>query len=173
MVGVALARRGRLLDPLIHRGLRVGRLVAFVVTPAPVAYDIDHHVAVELVAIQHREPRRGEARLHVVRIDVDDRRIEAFGEVARVVGGASFLRIGGEAELVVADQVDRATRRVAFEPGEVERLRHDALRGERRDRKSTRLNSSHGYISYAVFCLKKKKKKINTKNRELYITNHT
>src|SRR2546429_5220358 len=26
----------------------------------------------------------------------------------------------------------------------------------RRDRKSTRLNSSHGYISYAVFCLKKK-----------------
>src|SRR2546422_6787646 len=29
---------------------------------------------------------------------------------------------------------------------------------EMRDRKSTRLNSSHGYISYAVFCLKKKKK---------------
>src|SRR2546422_7097704 len=27
----------------------------------------------------------------------------------------------------------------------------------RRDRKSTRLNSSHGYISYAVFCLKKKR----------------
>src|SRR2546422_3312026 len=31
--------------------------------------------------------------------------------------------------------------------------------GHQRDRKSTRLNSSHGYISYAVFCLKKKKKK--------------
>src|SRR5438876_7779993 len=30
------------------------------------------------------------------------------------------------------------------------------------DRKSTRLNSSHPSISYAVFCLKKKKKKINT-----------
>src|SRR2546422_2622770 len=30
--------------------------------------------------------------------------------------------------------------------------------GGPRDRKSTRLNSSHGYISYAVFCLKKKKK---------------
>src|SRR2546429_4346743 len=29
-------------------------------------------------------------------------------------------------------------------------------RGWRSDRKSTRLNSSHGYISYAVFCLKKK-----------------
>src|SRR5688572_32302099 len=30
--------------------------------------------------------------------------------------------------------------------------------GSRRDRKSTRLNSSHSQISYAVFCLKKKKK---------------
>src|SRR2546422_3379432 len=30
--------------------------------------------------------------------------------------------------------------------------------GDSGDRKSTRLNSSHGYISYAVFCLKKKKK---------------
>src|SRR2546429_5797151 len=31
-------------------------------------------------------------------------------------------------------------------------------RSRRGDRKSTRLNSSHGYISYAVFCLKKKNK---------------
>src|SRR2546422_2717268 len=36
----------------------------------------------------------------------------------------------------------------------------------RRDRKSTRLNSSHGYISYAVFCLKKKKNKIVRKQSE-------
>src|SRR2546422_5387830 len=34
----------------------------------------------------------------------------------------------------------------------------DAPAAQKRDRKSTRLNSSHGYISYAVFCLKKKKK---------------
>src|SRR3989449_10726601 len=33
-----------------------------------------------------------------------------------------------------------------------------SARSSARDRKSTRLNSSHGYISYAVFCLKKKKK---------------
>src|SRR2546422_10726542 len=32
------------------------------------------------------------------------------------------------------------------------------------DRKSTRLNSSHGYISYAVFCLKKKKRKVQASN---------
>src|SRR5687768_17995685 len=33
------------------------------------------------------------------------------------------------------------------------------------DRKSTRLNSSHGYISYAVFCLKKKNKKFASHSR--------
>src|SRR2546422_283006 len=33
-----------------------------------------------------------------------------------------------------------------------------------RDRKSTRLNSSHGYISYAVFCFKKKKRKKRSKH---------
>src|SRR2546422_4969064 len=32
------------------------------------------------------------------------------------------------------------------------------------DRKSTRLNSSHGYISYAVFCLKKKNNKLKGEN---------
>src|SRR5437899_4773908 len=36
-----------------------------------------------------------------------------------------------------------------------------------RDRKSTRLNSSHLGISYAVFCLKKKKKKINHKTHKM------
>src|SRR5438105_10362282 len=39
------------------------------------------------------------------------------------------------------------------------------------DRKSTRLNSSHEWISYAVFCLKKKKKKKNT--REILISKQT
>src|SRR2546422_4236252 len=41
----------------------------------------------------------------------------------------------------------------------------------RRDRKSTRLNSSHGYISYAVFCLKKKKTK-NTPTTQNSRTSH-
>src|SRR5436305_11101389 len=38
------------------------------------------------------------------------------------------------------------------------RMRRGGLQRARRDRKSTRLNSSHVRISYAVFCLKKKKK---------------
>src|SRR3989449_8408062 len=51
-----------------------------------------------------------------------------------------------------------------------------ARRGEI-DRKSTRLNSSHGYISYAVFCLKKKKKRTekspkSTHRRSVRLTTH-
>src|SRR2546427_9189332 len=40
-----------------------------------------------------------------------------------------------------------------------------SARSSQADRKSTRLNSSHSQISYAVFCLKKKKNK-NYKNKE-------
>src|SRR2546422_3349691 len=42
------------------------------------------------------------------------------------------------------------------------------------DRKSTRLNSSHGYISYAVFCLKKKKNiKLSLVTHRITQTQHT
>src|SRR2546429_1247984 len=40
------------------------------------------------------------------------------------------------------------------------------------DRKSTRLNSSHGYISYAVFCLKKKKKTYDTHESRSEVDRH-
>src|SRR5438445_7269341 len=56
-----------------------------------------------------------------------------------------------------------------FEPGltDIEGFSHLIVLWEfDRDRKSTRLNSSHANISYAVFCLKKKKKKKH--NRILY-----
>src|SRR2546422_6058324 len=42
-----------------------------------------------------------------------------------------------------------------------------------RDRKSTRLNSSHGYISYAVFCLKKKKKHRGSRCRKVRMRSST
>src|SRR5687768_18283539 len=51
---------------------------------------------------------------------------------------------------------ETSRRMVVLEEAEREAME---LRGElagAQDRKSTRLNSSHGYISYAVFCLKKK-----------------
>src|SRR3712207_7629167 len=62
---------------------------------------------------------------------------------------------------------ERLVRRwagIAF-PERFERL---MVRGVRPDRKSTRLNSSHANISYAVFCLKKKKNALATHNN-LYV----
>src|SRR2546429_4533725 len=48
----------------------------------------------------------------------------------------------------------------------------DVARGGGADRKSTRLNSSHGYISYAVFCLKKKKNLRSIKRRRRMSRTH-
>src|SRR5690349_23813500 len=61
---------------------------------------------------------------------------------------------------------ERARNRPPLDPESEPRCRRNRLAvrrqdcgGRNRDRKSTRLNSSHVEISYAVFCLKKKKKK--------------
>src|SRR2546427_3624100 len=66
----------------------------------------------------------------------------------------------------------RRERRAAASDGDRPRAEHpDGARARRpgagrEDRKSTRLNSSHSQISYAVFCLKKKKKKDSGRNKE-------
>src|SRR3712207_8111142 len=56
-------------------------------------------------------------------------------------------------------------RRSPHARGDALLLLTDRVRVDRRDRKSTRLNSSHANISYAVFCLKKKIEILNEHNR--------
>src|SRR3712207_9480164 len=71
------------------------------------------------------------------------------------------LPISGEGELPAPHRSARCPphrRRVVARRGLLPGLHPQLRRRERRrDRKSTRLNSSHANISYAVFCLKKKK----------------
>src|SRR5690606_42083945 len=75
--------------------------------------------------------------------------------------GAADLIAGGRLQLGISrgspEQVVDGWRHFGFEPLEGE---GDGIMARRHaiDRKSTRLNSSHVKISYAVFCLKKKKK---------------
>src|SRR2546422_8170328 len=60
-----------------------------------------------------------------------------------------------------AEREEERRRRDAYQHGQEEVPPEIVERGPPpgdEDRKSTRLNSSHGYISYAVFCLKKKEK---------------
>src|SRR2546422_4176722 len=71
---------------------------------------------------------------------------------------------------VIADGLVKASKAVSLKVPLVVRLEGNRVEEGKKiladsglpiisaDRKSTRLNSSHGYISYAVFCLKKKKK---------------
>src|SRR5206468_10051345 len=80
----------------------------------------------------HGLPRRRPARAAVHRRDRDDLRTDRQGQVAAAPEDAVRGRGAGQDH-------QRPVREL--------------------DRKSTRLNSSHDQISYAVFCLKKKKKK--------------
>src|SRR5690606_41267138 len=72
--------------------------------------------------------------------------------VAAVGGGQPTVVGGGEAHL--DRELDPPPALLDERPQGTER--RDDVRGGQRDRKSTRLNSSHVKISYAVFCLKKK-----------------
>src|SRR3712207_7646424 len=68
--------------------------------------------------------------------------------------------VRGRQELVgvqVLEAVGRGDQAAAVRAEELVRRADEEVGAERGDRKSTRLNSSHANISYAVFCLKKKK----------------
>src|SRR3712207_8231569 len=77
--------------------------------------------------------------------------VERVVEVHRL---AALPAAADDAHVVDAAHADRDREQVGALEREVRRV----IRAERRagDRKSTRLNSSHANISYAVFCLKKK-----------------
>src|SRR5687768_4269482 len=106
---------------------------------------------------------------HPPYLTVRDLQTHFFGDegVTRAVDGATFdvhpgktLGIVGESgcgKSVTARSILRIVERPGRIVGGQVLLRNDPDHPDE-DRKSTRLNSSHGYISYAVFCLKKKKK---------------
>src|SRR3712207_5506815 len=85
--------------------------------------------------------------LAVRSLDLDRLHLVGALSVASLVGDATKTAIWTEAALIPANAYFMALAAVP--------LMFAATLGGRRDRKSTRLNSSHANISYAVFCLKK------------------
>ena len=132
LLRVLLAHARLALDQRGHQRLRVRSLVLLVVAVPAVADEVDDDVGAEAAPEGEGEADRGQRGLGIVGVDVDDRKIEALGEVARVARRAPVGRIGREADLVVRDQVQRAAGRVASQVGEVQRLRDHALRREGR-----------------------------------------
>src|SRR6185312_12193758 len=68
----------------------------------------------------------------IVAIDMEDRRLNLLRNLGAIGTAARIGRAGGEADLVVDDEMDRAAGAIAFELGEIERFGHEALTGERR-----------------------------------------
>src|SRR3712207_7798836 len=73
-----------------------------------------------------------------------------------------MMDMAGRELTVMGARVERVPGRMGFADCILASFPHP----RRRDRKSTRLNSSHANISYAVFCLKKKKKAKRSRGRE-------
>src|SRR2546422_6195873 len=125
-------------------------------------------VGVEVDALQHvlgarlhiarrdagLEPRPApDHRLHAVRADHDPRTEHLLPARVSYPHVPCSVRPAAHPRRFGFDQHGRA--------GAAGLVREERVEPRAVDRKSTRLNSSHGYISYAVFCLKKKKKKKN------------
>src|SRR2546429_8772631 len=108
----------------------------------------------------HLNPLLGEARvvdISNIKMDADERTIHLIEECPEFPGRQqeALFRIA-----VLATDFDSrlGCNRSKLLHGVETALVHLVVRNLLgQDRKSTRLNSSHGYISYAVFCLKKKK----------------
>ena len=111
-----LTADGRMFRDLrCHQRLRVGGLVLLVVPVSAVAHEVDDDITLETPAVSECEADRRDRSFRVVGVDVDDRHIEALGEIARITRRASLARIRREAHLVVRDQMKRAADGVPVE----------------------------------------------------------
>src|SRR3712207_7730743 len=82
-----------------------------------------------------------------------------IGEVIRLTGDIAFIQVYESTSGLKPGEPVTGTGQplsVLLGPGIIGKI-YDGIQRPLEDRKSTRLNSSHANISYAVFCLKKKK----------------
>ena len=119
-------------DLLVHHRLGERRLVAFVVAMPAVAEHVDDDGLVEFLPEFDRDLGREHHRFRIVAVHMEDRRVDHLRHVGRIGRGARIARIGGEADLVVDDEVQRTAGAVALQVRQREAFRHHALAGERR-----------------------------------------
>jgi hypothetical protein len=132
-IGIDLPRSGMLADDLVHHRLRRGRFVGLVVAEAAIADEVDDDVLLEFHAVGQRLARDEHHRLRIIRVHVEDRRLEHLGHVAAIHRRTRIARIvRGEAHLVVDDQVHRAAGVEGAGLRDLQRFHDHALAGERR-----------------------------------------
>ena len=126
-----LTRRRMRLDARVQLGLGEERLVGLVVTVTAIANEVDQEVLAEACPICNRDAHRHHAGFGVIRIDMHNRHVESFRQIAGIVRAAGIDRIGSEADLVVRDDVQRAAYFKGAQAAHVERLGHNTLANER------------------------------------------
>ena len=76
----------------------------------PVAHQVNHHIFLELLAVFQRQFGGVHHRFGIIAIDVENRRVNHFCHVSRVISGATIRHCaGGKTDLVVNHNMDRAT----------------------------------------------------------------
>ena len=130
LVGVDLQRCRVRADEPIHDRLGERGLVAFIVAEPPIAEHVDDHGLMELLPIFSRHLGAEDDRLRIIAVDMEDRRLDQLGDVGRIGRGTRIARIGGKADLVVDDEMQRAAGPVAAQAREAEAFGHHALSGE-------------------------------------------
>ena len=94
---------------------------------AAVAPHVDDDIAVKRLAEFDRDLARECDGFGIVAVDVEDRRLNALGDVGWIRRRPRILRAGGKTYLVVDDEVQAATCVVATDTGEAEAFPHNTL----------------------------------------------
>src|SRR3546814_8704347 len=98
------ADRRMLADRLVHQRLGERRLVALIVAEAAIAPHVDDDIALELLAEIDRKLAGESHRLRIVAVDVEDRRLDALGDVRRIGRGPGEGRTRRETDLVRSEE---------------------------------------------------------------------
>ena len=111
--------------------LREAWIVDLVVAMATVPDEIDDDVLLEVGAVLGRQLEDVYDGIDVVRVDVEDRRLERERQISAVRRGAARAAVGREANLIVDHHVHDAAGAVVGQVHQAHRLVHDALAGKR------------------------------------------
>src|ERR1700692_2519264 len=117
-------------DRFVHERLRHGGIVDFAMPVPPVADKIDDHVRSKFVAVLGGDSRYADYGIHVFAVHMKNWNRLPPCQLCREARGMLLAAIGGEADQVVDDDVNRSADGKAAEVGIVHGLRGNALAGK-------------------------------------------
>ena len=106
-------------DFFVHQGLRKHRFIAFIVTVTAVANYVYDHVFLKTLTIFRSDAGTMGNGFDIISIDMKNRGIVCLGYIRTIVRGSRKPRGGGEADLVVNDDMNGAASFVAEQVGEI------------------------------------------------------